>query len=68
MLQSVSGDSPADYLSMMTAVGYSVHLIDKQRGIQEQVDPTKLLAEWGDLGRIEDLAFIIPPLQSLSGH
>ena len=58
MIEGISGIAPAEYLSMMTALGYTVHLINKEHGVQAAVSPDMLLAEWGSAGRIEDLVFI----------
>lgn len=58
MIAANAGDKPADYLAMMHALGYAVHLIDQQKGIQPEADHHKLLSEWGSMSRIEDVVFM----------
>jgi FkbM family methyltransferase len=59
MLPRVSRISGGDFLKWMKGFGYRIHLLTQDRSGQPEItDIDAFLAGWGDLGRIEDLAFL----------
>lgn len=59
MLPRVSGQSGKDYLSYFRSIDYDLYLLEKTEGEMVPIsDIDAFLGEWGDLARIEDLAFM----------
>ncbi len=59
MLSRVSGAPPRDYLGLFQSHGYTIHILDQSSGrLLPVTDIDGLLANWGNLGRIEDLLML----------
>jgi FkbM family methyltransferase len=59
MLPRVSGITGAEYLTYFQALGYDLHILDKQQGdLLPIADIISFLDDYGPETRIEDLAFI----------
>ena len=63
MLGRISEINGSEYLQWMKNLGYQIFLLDRTTAQRHEVrDIDKLMADWGRIDRIEDLAFI--PLTS----
>jgi FkbM family methyltransferase len=68
MLGRVSGIKGADYLHWICSLGYRISIVKTDRsGLESVSDVEALIADWGSVTRIEDLAFIpsASPMRSL---